>query len=687
MSWKNKKTTHEKIASFRGWPFGSLVLPFILIVTLAILGTSLITYKAQGTSLKKSILELEKVRAHNYRDIIQNHLQNKLEALLTQGRILARDYNNRQLILNILQHKKQSEADERLRLQLNRNNYDFELPTITVIDQQANQVFNYGRKSLLSLNDPDIAASLKGLDYSDIVLDGNSWILRVTVPILAKGQTSGVLVLTLELNQILNKLAHEHQLKMVLADNNGIQSLGDAALDSFPINKQWVKTILSGDPMQSIIYQEQQTLFHYMKVRVGNHRFVLISGTDLGPSEKVFKQQQQESLRLSLLLLLGFLPLCAWVVHLLLRPLITLRKRVTKIAENLSNVPLKSYQGNPINRLVHTFEEMATALEEHEKARQHAEAVLQQEHATLEVKIIERTSELEKSNKLLQREISERTLAQQKAEGLQSFLANLINSMPSLLIGVDHEGLINQWNFEAEKLSGLNYAQVSGRPFAEVLPWLDQLRSKIEKTLQQGTPDKIHHLQWSAHNHVRTVDVMIYPIASIPQGGAVIRIDDVTERNRLDELIVQTEKMMSVGGLAAGMAHEINNPLASIIQSAQVIYQRISPELPKNRRCAEQIGINFETINRYLNERQIPKMLTSILDSGQRAGEIVKNMLSFTQQDDSVRAISKISDLLDRAVNHAHQDYDLKKHHNIGQIKIIRNYDNSLPKIMCNASQ
>ena len=56
------------------------------------------------------------------------------------------------------------------------------------------------------------------------------------------------------------------------------------------------------------------------------------------------------------------------------------------------------------------------------------------------------------------------------------------------------------------------------------------------------------------------------------------------EKSRLEEMIVQSEKMVSLGGLAAGMAHEINNPLAGMIQSAQVIHNRLTMDLPIRRK-------------------------------------------------------------------------------------------------------
>ena len=70
----------------------------------------------------------------------------------------------------------------------------------------------------------------------------------------------------------------------------------------------------------------------------------------------------------------------------------------------------------------------------------------------------------------------------------------------------------------------------------------------------------------------------------------MIRVDDVTERVRLEEMMIQSEKMLSVGGLAAGMAHEINNPLAGIMQNAAVLENRLFGDLPANEKAAEAAG-------------------------------------------------------------------------------------------------
>ncbi|MCK5077186.1 MAG: hypothetical protein KAR38_12460 [Calditrichia bacterium] len=63
--------------------------------------------------------------------------------------------------------------------------------------------------------------------------------------------------------------------------------------------------------------------------------------------------------------------------------------------------------------------------------------------------------------------------------------------------------------------------------------------------------------------------------------GAVIRVDDVTEKVRLEEMMIQSKNMLSIDGLAAGMAHEINNPLTGILQNLQVSKNRLTKKYLK----------------------------------------------------------------------------------------------------------
>ncbi len=76
---------------------------------------------------------------------------------------------------------------------------------------------------------------------------------------------------------------------------------------------------------------------------------------------------------------------------------------------------------------------------------------------------------------------------------------------------------------------------------------------------------------------------MIYPLLSEDVEGAVIGLDDVTVRIHMEEVMVQTGKMISLGDLVAWVAHEINNPLGGIRNGSQNLTRRLLPELPKIR--------------------------------------------------------------------------------------------------------
>jgi len=164
---------------------------------------------------------------------------------------------------------------------------------------------------------------------------------------------------------------------------------------------------------------------------------------------------------------------------------------------------------------------------------------------------------------------------------------------------------------------------------------------------------------------------------------------DITDRKRMEEIMVQNEKMLSLGGLAAGMAHEINNPLAGMIQTAEVMGKRLQaqPRIPANDKAALELGTSMETIEAFMDVRGIPRMLTAIRESGQRVAEIVSNMLSFVQKSDAVVSSHDIGQLLDKTLELATTDYDLKKNYDFKKIEIQREYDPDLPLVPCEAAK
>jgi len=281
------------------------------------------------------------------------------------------------------------------------------------------------------------------------------------------------------------------------------------------------------------------------------------------------------------------------------------------------------------------------------------------------------------------KDITEQRRLEEEEKRLRHLLENIFNSMPSILVGVDEGGKITQWNRQAEIKSGIAADDALGRLFEEILPQSTEILAGVREALKSRRPVVNNNLLRQHKGEVRYDDITVYPLVANGVDGAVIRIDDVTERMRIEEMMIQSEKMVTVGGLAAGMAHEINNPLAGIIQSAEVAQNRLTEDMPVNRRAADAIGITFDDVVRYIKKRNIDSMLENIRNSGARAANIVRNMLEFTRKSDSAMFQCCISELLDKSLELVKNDYNLKKKYDFKQIEILREYEPNTPEVVC----
>lgn len=286
-------------------------------------------------------------------------------------------------------------------------------------------------------------------------------------------------------------------------------------------------------------------------------------------------------------------------------------------------------------------------------------------------------------NRRLTREITERKRAEEEMAHLRNILSHIVNSMPSILIGINRRFHITQWNREAEKYTGIPLKEAIGRPFTELLPQFRPIYDTTQHVMQALQPHKVEKMPWKDGEERAYFDIMVYPLITDEVEGAVIRIDDVTDRVHLEERMIQTEKMTSLGGLAAGMAHEINNPLGIILQSIQNTFRRLAVDHTKNQEVALHCGLDLEHLQRYLEQRNILQYLDGIREAALRASKIVKNMLSFSRPGPSLKTLTNLHHILDATIDLAANDYDLKKKYDFRHIEIIRRYDPTLPEIPC----
>jgi len=309
-----------------------------------------------------------------------------------------------------------------------------------------------------------------------------------------------------------------------------------------------------------------------------------------------------------------------------------------------------------LGKVVDTFNAMLDQME-----RREADLKAERDKATLAHRESEAmASEARETMRRLTFEVQVRQKVENKLTEFQNYLNSIINSMPSALIAVDEHLSVTQWNTEATRISGSSNDQAVGFPLHDAFPFLGQHRDLITKALYEQSVKTRHNLELDVEGSPMRVELVVYPLQHTETRGAVIRLDDVTEQYRLEEVMVQTEKMMSVGGLAAGMAHEINNPLGAIVQNAQNVQRRLDPHLSRNQKDANAIGLDLDLMQQYLISREVPIFLTNITESGLRASRIVSNMLQFSRNSDLWLQTYPIGQLIEQAINIALNDYNLK---------------------------
>ena len=284
-------------------------------------------------------------------------------------------------------------------------------------------------------------------------------------------------------------------------------------------------------------------------------------------------------------------------------------------------------------------------------------------------------------------DVTEQKHAKEEVARMRRYLKNIIDSMPSMLIGVDPWGYITVLNQPAEQAGGASWEAAQGRFFGDVFPQLDSQFEQVRQAIRLGHSIKTPRMTLDVQGELHYADVMVYPLMAEGASGAVIRVDDVTARVRIESMMVQTEKMLSVGGLAAGMAHEINNPLGAILQGSQNILRRLAPDLPQNQAAAEELGIDLHQINRYMEARNIPRFLEGIREAGTRAAKIVADMLSFSRRSESRFFPVDLEELLETVLRLAASDYDLKKKYDFKRIAIKRDYDSTLRLLYCDKTE
>ena len=162
---------------------------------------------------------------------------------------------------------------------------------------------------------------------------------------------------------------------------------------------------------------------------------------------------------------------------------------------------------------------------------------------------------------------------------------------------------------------------------------------------------------------------------------------DITHQQKMEEQLFLSEKLATIAGLAAGVAHEINTPLSAILQSLQLIEMGLSPDEPDSREKAAECNVDLEAVQKYLKKNEIDFFVRGIRESALKAGHIIKSLLEFSRPHKGHFSSTCLEDLIENSLLLSLADYDLKKKYDIMNVKIVKEYAAEPVNIICVAME
>ncbi|MBN2320206.1 MAG: PAS domain S-box protein [Acidobacteria bacterium] len=263
-------------------------------------------------------------------------------------------------------------------------------------------------------------------------------------------------------------------------------------------------------------------------------------------------------------------------------------------------------------------------------------------------------------NALLYRSVETKAI---ELERLKAYTDNIIESINVAVLALDAGGRITSCNRAFEELYGATREQITGSGIEEIFP--RDILTSIQRiggtdSWDIKSPGNMSKLYMENNRGKRLfVNLSFIPLqeTEAAKPGCLIVLDDITEKADLEEQLLQAEKLSSIGLLAAGIAHEINTPIAGISSYTQMLLKDL-PESDKRK-----------------------KVLEKIENQTFRAAEIVSGLLNFSRMSDSRFKDLDINQLI-------HESLILLKHQLQGsQIKVESKFNPSLPKIYGNSGK
>jgi two-component system, NtrC family, sensor kinase len=258
----------------------------------------------------------------------------------------------------------------------------------------------------------------------------------------------------------------------------------------------------------------------------------------------------------------------------------------------------------------------------------------------------------------------------QELQGLTEYNENILESMDSGILVLDLQDRIVRWNRALESLYGKQRDEVLGRTLDDVFPqsFLEALRASLvlgrAEDEQIAQIYKLHLPAADGRGLMVNVSVAPFQLGSGERRGTILIVDDVTTRVRLEEQLQHSEKMASIGLLAAGVAHEVNTPLAGISSYTQMLRGQVEAADPR------------------------AALLEKIEKQTFRAAKIINNLLNFSRSASAeVEPLDVNKVLLDvlSLIEHQLEGSSIKVRRELAdRLPLVRGNENRLQQVFFN---
>jgi len=240
-------------------------------------------------------------------------------------------------------------------------------------------------------------------------------------------------------------------------------------------------------------------------------------------------------------------------------------------------------------------------------------------------------------------------------ERLKEFNENIVESINVGILAIDFEERIESWNAQMEVMYALPRVDALGSPLASIFP-ADFMEEFHRRKDEPGVHNLYKYRLKTHAGEIRTANIAIAPLVSRNYSivGRIILVDDITERVQLESQLTQAEKLSSIGLLAAGVAHEVNTPLAVISSYTQMLAKQVR------------------------DDERLSKLLDKITQQTFRASEIVNGLLNFSR--------TSATEFQEIDLNHTiRETLTLLEHQfKTSQVDVDLNLEEVLPPIMGN---